>query len=276
MVLLYNQQIFNEGELMMLSNKTKEEIIRIFLLCKETLLSYGKILSIFPGFTEKDIENIDKGKIYSDITDKIILDYDYMVDLKKLRKQNKTKPKFPLGRTYVREIYMLAKSEKMSKYVIHLLFDVCYTTIESIKLNTPIIYKDYISDIEIEENNSNIKLCKKPLYITEEQKKEIMDMVDDISEGKTTITKIADDYGIHISTVKQLLKRNNIVLNTKFKPNKLSDKEVIDIFMDGTSGCFTRSQIAQKYKISERTVSSIKNGKSHRTTLYKYNLIEEI
>lgn len=257
---------------MKLSKKMKEDIIRIFLLCKETKLSYSKILSIFPEYTAKDIENIDKGKDYKYITSNIELDTEYIVELHKTKRD---KPALPLGRTYVKEIYYLAKSETMSNYMISDLFNVSSKSIYNIKLHTPEIYMKYIKNMEI-KNKNNKKVRKKPMFLTDLQKREIVLKAKDINEGKISIMELSSIYNVHSVTIKNLLRKYNIKTNTKFTPNKLTDQQVINIFLEGESGNFTRSEIASRYNVNERTICSIKNGRSHKKLLFKHNLISEM
>lgn len=248
-------------------NNRHIEIIRIYKLSQETKLNISEISILFPKFTYNDIEKIKNKEMYTHITSKVDLDTDYINQI--FRTEEKSI--FPLGETYIKEIYKFAKSEIISMNLLSTIFGISYETIKRIKNQTTKRYVHYTRDIEIIKADS--KRCKIVVELTDDEKLEVIKMNTMISNGEITLRKVARTFNVDLSTIKHIYEAYGIELNTKFDPKKLTDKDIINIFIKSNTCQCTRAQLAEKYGVSARTIGSIKNGQSHVSVLRFNGLI---
>jgi predicted transcriptional regulator len=99
-----------------------------------------------------------------------------------------------------------------------------------------------------------------------ETRERIKDRVLELKAQELSNVRIGKLVGVSGVTVGKVVQESS---STREKLNKLEDKEVIEIFLDDG----TQSGIAEKYSVSQNTVSCIKRGKLYHKLLKSKGLV---
>lgn len=247
---------------------TKTEIIRIYKLWHETKVTIADICILFNHLSSIDVSNICKDRDFTDITQEIKLDKDYS---NKLVKQGSI---FPLGETYVKEIYYFAHYDKISNNIVCSIFNISPSTLERIKTKKSKLYKNILKNLKkpeiSKEIEKEVRKVKKPAKsLKPKDRLIIINSYEKINNDEMRVADLTRMFDVTPDTIRRFLRMNGMEIHSKFSSIKLSDEEVLSIFDEAYAGEKTIKRVAEEHNVMPRTVSRILHGKTHKDVLHR-------
>lgn len=266
----YLQQIINnynnERGIKMneLSKREKEEIKMIYELYHKTKLSVLNIHELFTNYSYGMITAIGMKKMYTEITKSINTHttFEYIKNMKGMV--------LKLNETYIKYIYIFSNCTGISCRLLSRIFNVSYSTIIKIKLSK--LHNDVTDNVNLKRYKYLYdKVVRKPShYLSDTDKEELLMMVDSIKDGTLTINDLCKMYDVNYTTIHEFFKGHNVSDISKYDSTKLSEKKIIRIF--DHCQIYTIKYVARLFGVNEKTVSKIKNAKTHKDILIKYRI----